>query len=456
MTGQAPRIIVADYDVVTPMFMGGASQHPQWRLASYAHALRWWWRALALGRFDGDLRKVKLNEALLFGHVEKGYGAGRVRFRDLTAQIGDAAIPPAPWGDQVDGGFPGWSGLAYLAGQGLQGRKATPISRLRIELRIAWRDPGALKCAWDRTEAGGETRPFADTDIDEAKSVDTLKDAVVLIGLLGGLGARSRRGFGSLTITRMEDDRVERPVSASDHATYASLIASTAGASIDWRPAEIPPYSAFFGGMNSWVIAEGGDAKVLLNRLGWALQYFRGWGQPVEYGHRHFLYEDDKVFGGLLAGAQKQKYAFAADHDWLMRLRSGDFDSGALLPAPPRKSVFGLPQMYRDGVAIEVAGSNADRRASPLTVHIHRLGSGAVIACCTVLKADFLAPDTQVAVRRGKKSFPPAPIKPDWQAVHAFSEFAAKFLNAARKGESLELLGLAEDPNERAVRILGP
>ena len=68
--------IEATYRVVTPMFCGGANPgHAELRIPSFKGVLRFWWRALAWSRQDGDLEMIRREEDKLFGSA----GGGRSR-----------------------------------------------------------------------------------------------------------------------------------------------------------------------------------------------------------------------------------------------------------------------------------------------------------------------------------------------------------------------------------------
>ena len=79
MTNSTP-VITAKYRVVTPMFLSGADQnHAELRLPSFKGALRFWWRALAAGRFNGDLTALRAAEDTLFGSTRTGQSRVRMR-----------------------------------------------------------------------------------------------------------------------------------------------------------------------------------------------------------------------------------------------------------------------------------------------------------------------------------------------------------------------------------------
>ena len=75
-----PTEIEATYRVVTPMFCAGANPgKAELRLPSFKGVLRFWWRALAWSRLDGNLEEIRRQEDALFGST--GEGQSRVSMR---------------------------------------------------------------------------------------------------------------------------------------------------------------------------------------------------------------------------------------------------------------------------------------------------------------------------------------------------------------------------------------
>ena len=132
--------IEAQYRVVTPMFLGGANQAAEFRLASYVNVVRWWWRFLALGRY-GDKHIASFWEAVLFGWVGEPFGRKRVSFRLAGPLVTEGA---AKWASSSD--LKANSGLNYLSVQGLSDRDPCDVAEFAIHARVSQRvlkiDPG--------------------------------------------------------------------------------------------------------------------------------------------------------------------------------------------------------------------------------------------------------------------------------------------------------------------------
>jgi CRISPR-associated protein Cmr1 len=437
-------VIVVEYDVVTPMYLGGANQQPEWRVAAYANMLRWWWRALAYARFGGCLKKIKLNEALLFGRHEKPFGAGRVRFRDLSHTLDSDSVSEPPGWAGTD--FKKWSGLSYLAGQGLSARGWLPRNRIKVEMRVNWRDVPLE----------------ASSGADHALSLDALEDAVKLIGLIGGLGARSRRGFGSLSLRCLKIDAEEPVLGPADTVGYAAMVKDAIGESTAGYPTE-PDYSAIWSGTKIAVVATGSDARALMNELGFAFELFRNWGykHPVDRdtGARRYrrqttephihLYRTPSGTEAIPAGSYKtsgfpernpaggwlnsksDSYLYKADHDWSKRqpVRTG---------ALPSRRVLGIPHNYEsENINIDaVADGDNQRRASPLFFHFHALGQGRYAAVLALFRSRFLPDDYNVRVSPAGDvdSSVFQPTNGEWNAAEQFIAFtkSGQFRKALR------------------------
>ncbi len=363
------------YEVVTPLMLGGANHSPEFRLPSYVHMLRWWWRFLALGRFGSE--GASYWEAVLFGWHAKPFGRKRVSFR--LVHLNDNGCP-APW--EKDLQLDRWSGINYLTAQGFREREQAKVTDFRVEARLGKR------CPADVPELAGD----ADNNWDLAK--ETLVDAMALVGLLGGLGARSRRGFGSLAISRLEVQKGDQTKTVIEQLpenvdSYSTMISNHLGMN---RHSGLPPYSALSDKYTCEICASGSDARELMNDIGWAFQIYRSYGQRDGNGeHVH-----NKNSGGsrhtLDAGERKTWYKqdFLDDHDEF-------YSDSRNLNHFDNRAVFGLPHNYgnvqvgwdSDQLARSENGPMHRRRASPLLFHFHRLADGSTIFAASSIPAKF-------------------------------------------------------------------
>jgi CRISPR-associated protein Cmr1 len=146
-------------ETVTPLFLGGAEQQPELRPASVRGALRFWLRA-ALGGVigDRDLKRLAQLESSVFGETEHG-SAVVVRITEAQVKTGNEPLLPHT------------------------GRGSAPaIQEGSFNLLLALRHGAS----------------------DKVLEIATW--SALLWVTLGGIGRRSRRGAGSLRITRWSSE----------------------------------------------------------------------------------------------------------------------------------------------------------------------------------------------------------------------------------------------------------
>lgn len=151
------------------------------------------------------------------------------------------------------------------------------------------------------------------------------------LGLLGGLGSRTRRGLGSLTlekIVRTEDKTIRDTWFApqSMDEIGKALRSFLPAAQTSTRE---PDYTAFSSGSRFLLVP--GDSKEtaenLLERLGKAFLHYRSYGR-----------------NGRAAGAQALQW-FRRDHDEMLKVAKREVRNGHDVIAPER-AIFGLPHNY--------------------------------------------------------------------------------------------------------------
>ena len=179
-------------EVITPMFLAGADgTTPELRPASIKGALRFWWRARN-GHLVGenrDLTQLKEAEAKIFGGSGEGQGRSKVILQiqedNLTIEQSNISLTPH-----------------HKKGYCLNLNENQIRSNVNTKNCQKW-DKNIDACAKARPPKDGylfgkftiETR-FDSSIISEAELVKVLK----LTFLAGGLGKRTRRGFGSLSL----------------------------------------------------------------------------------------------------------------------------------------------------------------------------------------------------------------------------------------------------------------
>ncbi len=386
-----PTAIEATYQAVTPLFCAGADRvRPELRLPSLKGALRFWWRALAWPRYAGDLTQIRQREDSLFGSA--GGGQSRVIMRlEQAIQEPKACDTGSVLTAAADDREPVGAGARYL-GYGVmeafpsekRGTKAGQL--IRGCLRASFEFTVQLRC-----------RSLCEAEL------ALLRNALVALGTLGGMGAKSRKGYGSLVLRSLQvnDKRCwSAPESLDDLQTAIGKLRGGQGA------AGLPEYTAFSSGARH-VLLSGGGAKPLqlLDGIGRELVRYRSWGRN----------------GKILEGIDSEKN-FRDDHD-LMK--------GGRPAKHPRRIAFGLPHNYGKRQVVP-GGGPLDRRASPLFIHIHECG-GAPVAVLSFLPTRFLPPGTTILVDRTEVR-----MTPEQELYRPIHRFLDRLLDRNRRKEPFD------------------
>lgn len=390
------------FRIVTPLFAGGPKPEEQVRLSEKGikGALQFWWRALAWHRYQGDTAKLREAEARLFGQAaDKVAGQSRVRLR---------LVPPEPaaiWkrtDNLIDAtGAPDLPGALYF-GYGL----AKSFGKDKGQLERPCLVPGQRFTL----EVGFRGRRGSTSAGDEEEAWRGVRDALILFGLVGGLGSRSRRGYGAVSLESLgsRDGKASwtAPVTAEDYAEELRKRLAPAGA------AGRPPYSAISGETRVDILARHRNPLYLHDFLGRQMQRYRAWGYRDASGERQ------------VNGRPSEKN-FEDDHDWFKDQQQRGGPTGG----QPCRAVFGLPQGYaKDFVFQAKPGSDpdrvmGDRRGSPLFLHIHQPDpQKEALAVALVLRSSFLPEGAQVEIARGggRGDRVTTPPKAEYQVIDRF------------------------------------
>jgi CRISPR-associated protein Cmr1 len=376
------HILTAKYRVVTPMFLSGADpNYAELRLPSFKGALRFWWRALAAEHFGKDLQKLRDAEDTLFGSTRTG--ASRVRMRLIscghTKVLKQGVV-------LCDGGT---AGRVRVVGEGAR--------------YLGYGAMEAFKSSKKGTEAGQLLRaclqsPFSFEveliyrGLKETQS-GPLLNAAKALGLMGGLGTRTRKGYGSIVLEELSLDgeaKWNRPQTMEE---LCGAIKALYNAQVSCR---LPEYTAL-SSLSRHVILKAKESATplkLLDMIGQEMMCYRSWG------HR------GKVLG------QDSERNFKDDHD-LMKLEP------ARRKTHPRRIVFGLPHNYGKAQSDQIppkTDRDLHRRASPLLLHIHECGNQPV-AVLSFFPATFLPEGDQAQINVGGKKVRVTPNPAIWKPV---------------------------------------
>jgi CRISPR-associated protein Cmr1 len=194
---------------------------------------------------------------------------------------------------------------------------------------------------------------FAETD-----QIDEVRRALILLGTVGGLGSKSRKGFGSLTLTSLTINGDEQQLPHSVQERLASVLYE--------RQDGLPDWTAWSSSARVVVTTSEPSSRAIdaLDALGREQVLFRSWGS----NNRGKLPEHQTI-----EIPSEQNFAF--DHDLFKKKVKGDY---------PHRVAFGLPHNYGkyDDQHVTTTTKTFGRRASPLLIHIDQaeVTSSAVVS----------------------------------------------------------------------------
>lgn len=329
-------------ELLSPCFLGGAHQEPEFRIASLRGLWRYWYRALY---GEGIETRPSEGEKTLFGsapdarHVGgRTEGRSRVRLVPVTP-LSTLRGSTTPWPRADRRQATGKDYLLYT--MGMNDRRYLEPGQ-SIQLR--------LMC--------------------DGVEVDKPCRSLAAACAFSGLGARSRRMAGALALTLARGDG---PVVAASPAKdpdelAARLVALLAGARKPLHP-ERPP------------------ARPAFHVVGQSLSLPGRGGQDSQWFSAGVLKRDYPNWGSALDAVGKAfsdfRRTLTADSELARRVGSGDAQ-------PPQgrtimRAAFGLPLTFRSGgrVSASVRPPTTDRRGSPMFLTLEQLAGDrlAVVWC---------------------------------------------------------------------------
>ncbi len=381
--------IKADFIIVTPMFLGGHKPNEQTaaiqiRPTAIKGALRYWWRALNWSHIfsPGDLNKsladLHKQEAAIFGSCSPEPSQSKFLL-SITKQTLSENINNT--------GYQQYQGCKYLLGQGLFQHKTKTVTRKYIEgdfsITIRYRK-NALN----------------------QEQVHQLYDSLLLMGLIGSLGARARRGWGSLSLSKLDHPIHKIPTTSLE---YYSLLKTL----IPTRHVDQPPFTAFSQATRLIKAYSADKSETVLEEIGKALLLFRTNGRQGKIDTRNL--ENKKIF-------KLDKYKqFWDDHDLMLKVAN----SGKTHHKHPKRVVFGLPHNYclnrNNKIDIEGCHEHRKRRASPLFIYVHKI-ENIYLGMLLLLPADFLPQEDKISFKRPNttQSLGSTPHQVDYTHIHSF------------------------------------
>ena len=355
---QKPHFLRATFHINTPMFIAGANpQEPELTPTGFKGVMRFWWRALNWSRIrinsetkEQALKELHQQEAELFGLASGDNKGGQGECFVNTVKFDSENIRKWSYTGNK-------SGVSYLLGQGL----------------FHFRDGLSRNAFLDKQ--------FFTVDLTIAPSSNQdIQDCLQIIGLLGGLGSRSRHGFGSITLKKLEkkslaDGEYEEVAFEKDVKKALQDLLSKYKCK---ENKELPPLSAFYQGTRIDIVRFNDNALDLLNRIGEEQQMYRSFGR-----------------NGMVNEKEAERN-FSDDHNLMYELAEGEN-----INSHPERVIFGLPHNYYvSGVGVNVdiepiyisddgKQKTKFRRASPLIIHVHQNGNTFDLIQC-LFKSEYI------------------------------------------------------------------
>jgi len=354
-------------ETITPLFLTGADPRgePELRATSIRGALRFWLRALLGGVIgDKDLDALRKAESAVFGSTDTGASPVVVRIRNLSRGA------PIPFSAMA-----GKQGLSYLffAARGTQNkpeRKAIPAGssfELELSLRAGVQDQDALLKAYA---------------------------ALWLLTHLGGLGARSRRGAGSLQVTQVQGDVADSALPSLEvRAKTPGELQEELQKGLRQLRNSIGT-STFISSPSTFDVLHPSVCKI------WVMdRQFTSWEEALD-----------------TIGQRMQQFRNRRPPDY-QNVKNAV--QGQPLMQSVKRAAFGLPivfffsslykQYIQQGMKKDQArtkatgtleGSEHDRRASPLFIRVTRLANGKYVLVLTLFQAQLLEAGEKLKLKR--------------------------------------------------------
>jgi CRISPR-associated protein Cmr1 len=371
-------------EVITPLFCAGINQQqPEIRPPSIRGAMRFWYRALVGRLVRDDVNKLREVESRIFGTTER---ASAVKVRVHASQL---KVKAFEFGNLY---------LRYL-GFGLSRTQGNPPR--------------------------GYVAPGTKFDIillaTDAHILNQAATSLWLLLNIGGLGSRSRRGWGSLRVTAETGTHALKFIlpfgSEFKNRLQTMLQAVCRTIVMDERQpvsgnSDMPSYPILLPGFWRMKLVrtneQGKPFRTWEESLGWAGEHLRGFrADPNSPVHR-----------GTTPRGGTFPYKVGRDYRQVKRVFS-PATGGEI--GPLRLPIFGLPVQYRfqseHNQPVTIHGNQHDRRASPLWVRAYPSESGFLLGFM-LFKSQFLPEGELLRVRGQGKTFT-AP-QPDYGLLDEF------------------------------------
>lgn len=374
-------MLTVQLEAVTPLFLAGADPRgaPELRAASIRGALRFWFRALLGGVIgDDNLDALRKAESAVFGSTNSASPVVvQVRHGQLSLQPFSRI---AAWNDRTRSYHK--PGIAYLF-FAARGTRNEP-ERNAIDTGSSFE---LVLSKWAGIGASGD------------QALQQVYAALWLLTHFGGLGARSRRGAGSLQVTHVSGkvpNSVLPPLQVQAD-TPEKLQTELQDGLKKLREMLRVNTSVSFLAMSAFDVLHPEACKIwVVNKT------FDSWDQTLD-----------------AIGKQMQRFRNRRSPDYQ---NVKDAVQGRSLIQPVERAAFGLPIVfyYRSlgGKKGTLEGERHSRRASPLLIRVVRLANNKFTLVFTFFRAQLLESNERLKLKR--QGSPALVSPPDFSLIDSF------------------------------------
>ncbi len=396
-------------EVVTPLFCSGADQaEAEFRPPSVRGLVRYWFRALLGGVVGHDLPTLRALESKVFGDTRR---ASTASFRTRPEHV-----ETKQRGDRIDSVRSGLMYVGYPFYKWQRQERTHTLARGMLAPGSTW----SLEVLLPRSK--GNVR-------------DVVTGALWTAFLFGGLGSRSRRGFGTIRVETASGasalqwrwprqpeafvDWVRKNLQAVDGALCAFV-----------RDQGITPERHLLDVATSTTSAFASFSRwraVAFTHTTW-----RSW-EPVLHDVGTFMRQFREV---PRSGARQPHWKPTVTQDYravVSRFLDGELNSGEAVDL--KHDAFGLPIQYRSpgrqGALAILEWEEGDRRGSPLFVHPVKFDDNRYGLLCLLMASQFLPAEARAKLQVSDRNWPSSRPKPDPVPVEPASfDILHAFLNA--------------------------
>ncbi len=245
--------------IVTPMFLGDAEQKAALRPEPFKGLLRYWWRVAAGRSFSGHKEMLEEETKIFGGGGEKARKSlvtikvdGNVLATKSNLLPTDKIYHPEAHPPRSSRKGMDISPLCYLAGMGLTHPDGQRVKRSYLPVENSF----VIKLFFPRTL------------LEES----AFKVALLYFCAFGSVGSRSRNGWGSFQVEKVEPEDWLQEIS---NANFIKILQN-----------DFPHWRKCFDKSYPYTLAKGDDGKALL----WKAEGFKSWQEAMKFLAEVYVY----------------------------------------------------------------------------------------------------------------------------------------------------------------------